>query len=121
MAKYMLAVHADSDDRREPMTQEEMRRGYEKVAGLEAEMNAAGAFVYGARLDDAEHARVVRPASRRVRTTDGPYAETKEHMGGFYIIEAGDLEAALGWAEKVTLAIDTPIEVRLLTGVTGED
>jgi hypothetical protein len=42
-------------------------------------------------------------------------------MGGFYIIEAGDLEAALGWAEKVTLAIDTPIEVRLLTGVTGED
>jgi hypothetical protein len=42
-------------------------------------------------------------------------------MGGFYIIEAGDLEAALRWAEKVTLAIDTPIEVRLLTGVTGED
>jgi len=120
MAKYMLAVHSDTSQSREPMTDEDMRRGFEKVARLEEELHAAGAFVYGARLDEAEHARVVRPAGGRVRTTDGPYAETKEHIGGFYIIDAADLDAALGWAEKVTLAINTPIEVRLLAGVTGE-
>ena len=45
-------------------------------------------------------------------TTDGPFAETKEHMGGFYIVDAPDLDAALAWASKVTDAIDTPIEVR---------
>jgi hypothetical protein len=47
-----------------------------------------------------------------VKATDGPYVETKEHLGGFYILEAADLEAAVGWASRVTLAIDTPIEIR---------
>ncbi len=56
--------------------------------------------------------RVVRPSNGRVRAIDGPYAETKEQLGGFYIIEASDLDAAMEWASKVTLAIDTPIEVR---------
>jgi hypothetical protein len=46
------------------------------------------------------------------KTTDGPFAETKEQIGGFYILEAPDLDAALAWAQRVTDAIDTPIEVR---------
>ncbi len=48
--------------------------------------------------------------------TDGPYVETKEQLGGFYVIEAEDMDAALGWAEKVTLVINEPIEVRAFAG-----
>ena len=55
---------------------------------------------------------MVRPSKPHVRTTDGPYVETKEHLGGFYIIEAVDPDRALEWASKVTLAINTPIELR---------
>ncbi|MGP4025798.1 YciI family protein [Actinomadura sp. 3N407] len=52
-------------------------------------------------------------------TTDGPFAESKDHLGGFYIIEAADLDAALAWASKVTAAIHTPIEVRPFAGIAG--
>jgi hypothetical protein len=120
MAQYLLSVHTATGKPREPMTEEQMRSGFETVGRLEEEMRAAGAFVYGARLDDATRAQVVRPSSGRVRTTDGPYVETKEHLGGFYIVKADDFAGALEWAGKVTLAINTPIEVRLLAGVTGE-
>jgi hypothetical protein len=53
------------------------------------------------------------------KTTDGPFVETKEHIGGLYIIEAPDLDVALVWASKVTDAIDTPIEVRPFMDVPG--
>jgi hypothetical protein len=94
------------------MSDEDMHHGYERVAALEAEMRAAGALVYSGRLEEPGQARVVRPSKPHVRTTDGPYAETKEHLGGFYIIDAADPDRALEWASKVTLAIDTPIELR---------
>jgi hypothetical protein len=94
------------------MSDEDMRHGYERIATLEREMREAQALVYSGRLDEPSRARVVRPSKGRVHATDGPYAETKEHLGGFYIVEAKDLDAALEWASKVTLAIDTPIEVR---------
>jgi hypothetical protein len=51
-----------------------------------------------------------------VLTTDGPFVESKEHLGGFYVIQAEDLDAALGWASRVTGAIRTPIEVRPFAG-----
>ncbi len=75
-------------------------------------MRAASALLYSGRLLDPAQARVVRPRRRMGNITDGPFAETKEQLGGFYIIEALDLDAALAWASKVTDAIDTPIEVR---------
>jgi hypothetical protein len=115
---YMLSVHTGDDEAREPMTDEQMRQGYQRVAGLEAEMKSAGAFVFSARLDPPDRAKVVRQARGRVRATDGPFAETKEHLGGFYLISAPDLDAALAWATKVTVAIDAPIEVRPLMGAT---
>jgi hypothetical protein len=111
MSQFMLAVHS-SDEPRESMTDEEMQRGFALVHALEAEMRAADALVYSGRLLEPARAKVVRPRRRGGKTTDGPFAETKEHIGGFYIIEAPDLEAALGWASKVSDAIDTPIEVR---------
>jgi hypothetical protein len=107
----MLAVYS-SDEPREPMTQEEMAAGFALVNALEQEMRASSTLVYSGRLLDADRAKVVRPRRRMGKTTDGPFIETKEHIGGFYIIEAPDLDAALTWASKVTEAIDTPIEVR---------
>jgi hypothetical protein len=112
MSKYLLAVHTADDAPREPMTEEELSRGFALVEGIEREMKATNTLLFSGRLLEASRARVVRPAQGRVKATDGPYAETKEHLGGFYIIEANDMDAALGWASKVTTAIDTPIEVR---------
>ncbi len=111
MPRYLLSVHG-SGSAPERMTDEELRRGFEQVGALEAEMKAANALVFSGRLSDPDRARVVRPSRAKVRMTDGPYAETKEQLGGFYILEAPDLDAALDWASKVTLAINTPIEVR---------
>ena len=111
MSQYMLAVYA-SGEPREPMTNEDMQRGFAVVDGIEKDMRASNALVYSGRLLDPARARVVRPGRPVSKTTDGPFAETKEHLGGFYIIEAADLEAALAWASKVTDAIQTPIEVR---------
>jgi hypothetical protein len=118
MTQYLLSVHGGNGKAPEPMTDEQLRRGYEQVGKLESEMKAARALVFVGRLHEPDHARVVRPSKGRVRTTDGPYAETKEHLGGFYIVEAPDLDAALDWASKVTLAINAPIEVRPFVDLT---
>jgi hypothetical protein len=112
MSQYLLSVHMSDEAPRQPMTEEEMRRGFAVVEGIERDMRAANALVFSGRLLEPARARVVRPSRGRVKTTDGPYAETKEHIGGFYIVAAADLDAALEWASKVTVAIDTPIEVR---------
>jgi hypothetical protein len=79
---------------------------------LEAEMKSTGAWVFSGRLHEADTATVVRQANGEILTTDGPYAEAKEHLGGFYIINAEDLDAALALAAKVTRVIGAPIEVR---------
>ena len=112
MTKYLLAVHSGNDVSSEPITDEEMRRGFEQVDALEREMKAANALLFSGRLTEPGRARVVRGTRGQIRTTDGPYAETKEHLGGFYIIESDDFDAALDWASKVTAAIHAPIEVR---------
>jgi hypothetical protein len=112
MSKYLLAVHMSGDTPSQPMSDEEMRRGFEQVEALEQEMKAANALRFTGRLLEPGRARVVRPLRNRIKVTDGPYAETKEQLGGFYILEANDDDAALEWASKVALAINTPIEVR---------
>jgi len=112
MPQYLLSAHGGNGSNPDQMTQEEMRRGFEQIGKLESEMNAANALVFSGRLSNPDRARVVRPSRAKVRITDGPYAETKEQLGGFYIIEAPDLDAALNWASKVTLVINSPIEVR---------
>lgn len=112
MSQYMLSVHSSEDESRPPMTDEEMGRGFALVDAIERDMREANALVFSGRLLEPARARVVRPSRGRVKTTDGPYAETKEHIAGFYIVEAADPDAALEWAAKVTVAINTPIEVR---------
>ena len=111
MPKYMLSVHNADDEAREPMTEEQMRQSWQVVNALEAEMKSAGVWFFSGRLNDADTATVVRISGGEVVTTDGPFVEAKEHLGGFYIIDAADLDAALGWASRVTRTISAPIEV----------
>jgi hypothetical protein len=94
------------------MTREEMQASGQRVAALENEMEASGTFVFGGALHDADTATVIRMSDRDLVTTDGPFVEAKEHIAGFYIINADDLDAALAWARKVVEAINHPIEVR---------
>ncbi|SDM33912.1 Uncharacterized conserved protein [Geodermatophilus siccatus] len=82
------------------------------VAAVTERMRAAGAWVFSAGLHPAETATVVRPAGEDVLVTDGPYVEAKEHVGGFTIVEAEDLDAALAWGREVARATTLPVEVR---------
>src|SRR5438270_13875485 len=112
MTQYLLSVHSVTGEVGEPMTGEQMQHSFEQVNALETEMKAAGAWVFGGRLHDPDTATVVRLSGGEVLTTDGPFAESKEHLGGFYIIEAEHLDAAVAWASKVTACVMQPIEVR---------
>jgi hypothetical protein len=116
MTHYLLSVHSVEGEVREPMTDEEMRQSHTQVGSLEEEMKSAGAWVFAGRLHEPATATVVRMSAGEVVTTDGPFVESKEHLGGFYIIEAADLDAALVWASRVTEAIKRPIEVRPFAG-----
>jgi len=114
MSQYMLSVHTEAggESHERSMTPEEMQTFMERVVALEAEMKASGTFVFTGRLHGADAATVVRPSDGGLVMTDGPFVESKEHIGGFYIINADDLDAALAWAGKVVDAINAPIEVR---------
>jgi hypothetical protein len=120
MTRYLLSTHTVEGEQREPRSEEQMREGYQRVAAIEQEMSDRGAWVFSARLHGPETATVVRVAGGEVLTTDGPFAESKEHLAGFYMIDAEDLDAALGWAAKVSEAIGRPIEVRPFAGFTDE-
>jgi hypothetical protein len=111
MPQYLLSVWFDEpydDDVSAPEAQRLMAQTEE----LTAEMERAGVWVFVAGLRPASSATVVRAAGGDVSMTDGPYAETKEQMGGLWIIEAADLDAALHWAAKASTACGRPIEVR---------
>jgi len=112
MTQYLLSVHSVEGEARDPMSEEDMRQFMERVGVLEQEMRSAGAWLFGGALHEPDTATVVRMADGEVLTTDGPFAESKEHLGGFYIIEADNLDAALAWASKTTAAVSKPIEVR---------
>jgi hypothetical protein len=112
MAKYLLSVHSVEGEVPEPMTDEEMQQSYKRVMAFQDEMKSAGAWVFGGRLTAPDTATVVRRDGGEMLTTDGPFAEAREHLGGFYLIEADHLDAALGWASKVVDLIGRPIEVR---------
>jgi hypothetical protein len=112
MTQYLLSVHSVEGAVGEPMTDDQMQLSYGQVNALEGEMKSSGAWVFGGRLHEPDTATVVRVSNGEVLTTDGPFAESKEHLGGFYIIEAEDLDAAVAWASKVTACVMQPIEVR---------
>jgi hypothetical protein len=119
MAKYLLSTHTVEGEAREPMTDDEMQGFMRKIGELEEEMQSAGALVYSGRLDGPETATVVSVTNGKPMNTDGPFAETKEHLAGFYIVDAADLDEALAWATKTSVCIGKPIEVRPFAGLRG--
>jgi hypothetical protein len=108
--QYLLAVHSVEGEP-EP-SPESMQAVYSDVDKVNAELQAAGAWVFAGGLQPASTATVVRIRDGQVLTTDGPFAETKERLGGFWVIQAPDLDAALEWAAKATAACRGPVEVR---------
>jgi len=113
MSQYLLSTFAVEGEVSEaPRTREEVGAFMKRVAALEAEMEASGTFVFGGALHGPDAATVARRSDGDLIMTDGPFVEAKEHIAGFYIINADDLDAALVWAGKVVDAINQPIEVR---------
>ena len=111
MTQYLLSVHSVEGEVSAPMTDEQMQQFYKQIGALEEEMKSAGAWVFSGRLHEPDTATVVRMSNGQLLTTDGPFAESKEHLGGFYIIEDEDLDAAVAGASKVTAAVMKPIDV----------
>jgi len=112
VAQYLLSVHSVEGEVRDPMTDEEMQQSWKQIQVLNDELKSAGAWVFSGRLHEPDTATVVRGSDGEAVTTDGPFVESREHLGGFYIIQAEDLDAALVWASKATAAVGKPIEVR---------
>ena len=110
MKTYLLAVHTVEG---EPTpSEEEMQQAYKAVDEFNAELKSAGAWVFAGGLHPPATATVVRAHQGEVLMTDGPFAETKEQLGGFWVIEASDLDAALEWAARGSAACRAPVEVR---------
>ena len=110
MKQYLLAVHMVEG---EPVPSEaDMQQAYQQVDAFNADLKAAGAWVFAGGLHPPTTATVVRATGGQVVTTDGPFAETKEQLGGFWIIRAPDLDTALDWAAKGSAACGGPVEVR---------
>jgi hypothetical protein len=120
MSQYLLSVHVvEGEVRERAMGADEMQAFMDRVNALETQMKASGTFVFGGRLHDPDAATVVSISDGSLIMTDGPFAESKEHIGGFYIINADDLDDALAWAGKVVEAINAPIEVRPFNQTSG--
>lgn len=111
MPQYMLSVQL-VDDGTPPPSPEEMQPTYQSVNDFNSEVQAAGAWVFAGGLHPPSTATVVRVADGEVLMTDGPFTEGKEYVGGFWVIKAADLDAALSWAAKATRACGAPVEVR---------
>ena len=112
MARYLLSERMAQGQTNPSMTEEEMRRGIEVIGALEADMQKAKALVFSGRLTEPSSATLVDATNGPVMTTDGPFVEAKESIGGFYIIDAADLDAATDWAARTSTAVGMPIEVR---------
>jgi hypothetical protein len=106
----MMSVYDDPDGADLPA--ETIEKLYADVDAFNREVKAAGAWVFGGGLHPADTATVVSLGDDETLITDGPFAETKEQIGGFWVIEAPDLDAALEWAAKATRACQAPVEVR---------
>ena len=110
MKQYLLSVCYPAGSTQPPPA--ELQRIMQDVGALQKEMQSAGIWVFGGGLHAPDTATVVRQEGGRVVTTDGPFIESKEQIGGITILKAPDLDAALAWGGKMAKAIGVPIEVR---------
>jgi len=111
MAQYLVAIHHPDDY--DPSVETEAT--IEEIHALNREMVAAGVRVFVGGLSPAGSAKSLRAQpDGKVLITDGPYLETKEHIGGFWVLEAADLDEALAWGRKAAVACRAPVEVRAI-------
>lgn len=110
MKQYLLSVCYPAGSTQPPP--EALQRIMRDVGAIHEEMRAAGAWVFGGGLAPPSSATVLRNEKGEIVVTDGPFIESKEQIGGFSIIKASDLDAALSLGRKLARAIGTPIEVR---------
>lgn len=109
MKQYLLSVYQpDGEPPPRPVLEKIMR----DVHAVQDEMKAAGAWVFSGGLHPPTTATVLRVKDGEMLTTDGPFTEGKEHIGGFSVIKAADLDAAIAWGRKLARATTLPIEVR---------
>ena len=119
MKQYLLAVHMVEG---EPVPQEaEIQQSYKAVGAFNQELMASGEWVFAGGLLPPDTATVVRAQGGKVVTTDGPFAESKEQIGGFWVIKTADLDAALEIAARGSEACGRPVEVRPFQDIPGDE
>ena len=110
MKQYLLSVCYPAGGT--PPPPDALQRIMRDVQAIQKEMQSAGAWVFSGGLHPANTATVVRQQGGDIVTTDGPFIESKEQIGGITVLRVADLDAALGWGRKLARAIGVPIEVR---------
>jgi hypothetical protein len=118
MTQYLVAIHHPDDYDPFVVEDEAMHRD---IDVLNEEMIVAGVRVFAGGLRPTNSAKSLRAQSNgQVLITDGPYLETKEHIGGFWVLEAADLDEALTWGRKAAVACRAPVEVRPFYSMTED-
>lgn len=110
MPKYLVSVYDQPDTRSRPP--EEMEQIFADVDAVNKKAMETGIFVFAGGLHPQSASTVVDARDGTVQVTDGPYLESKEYLGGFWVIEVPDLDAALEWAREAAPACRQPLEVR---------
>jgi hypothetical protein len=118
MTQYLVAIHHpygyDGSTEGEAMARD--------IDVLNEEMEAAGVRIFAGGLSPARSAKSLRAQpGGKVLITDGPYLETKEHVGGFWLLEAANMDEALAWGRKAAVACRVPVEVRAFLGVRPKE
>ena len=109
--QYLLLIYED-EKKNAAMSDHTRKEFHDAYWAYTSELKEAGSFIAGEALTAVATATTVRTRDGKTTTTDGPFAETKEQLGGFYMIDAPDLDAALKWAAKIPSAKTGSIEVR---------
>jgi hypothetical protein len=117
--QYMLLIHAE-ESAFAKMTPAQQQQGYAAYTAYTAALKSSGAHVASDRLRDSSTATIVKVRDGKTKVLDGPYAESKEQLAGYYLIEAKDLDEALKWAEKCPGAQHGTMEVRPIWPMSEE-
>ena len=116
MTQYLLSVHHDGTEDFGNMSKEEMQRVFKQVDYFNADLRESGSWVFAGGLQPISDSTVVDATGAQPVITDGPFSESKEFLGGFWIIEAADLDAALEIARRGSAACEANVEVRPFQG-----
>jgi hypothetical protein len=117
MTRYLLSIYQPDGEAPAPQDLGPVMRDVEKLI---ADAKSAGVWVFNGGLHPPSTASVIRLREGEMLTTDGPYTEGKEHVGGFMVVEVSDLDAALGWARRLAAALTIRVPGAPATGLAVE-